>query len=102
MIEALFPSLLADVATTHELMLSTPEAKQAKEELDAEEARFAATLRRLMEERQMTQEKLAKITGVSQPAISNMLNRKCRPQRRTISRFAAALDVDPSELWPDE
>ncbi len=37
----------------------------------------------------------------SQPAISQMLNRNCRPQKKTILRLAQALDVLPQELWPD-
>jgi hypothetical protein len=30
-----------------------------------------------------------------------MLNRMCRPQKRTIPRLAKALNVHPRELWPD-
>ena len=30
-----------------------------------------------------------------------MLKRQCRPQRTTIINLAAALDVDPRELWPN-
>ncbi|MFM7038566.1 MAG: helix-turn-helix domain-containing protein [Planctomycetaceae bacterium] len=52
-----------------------------------------------MEEKNMSQETLASLMGVSQPAISNMLNRRCRPQRRTIVRFAQALGVTEEELW---
>jgi len=48
----------------------------------------------------MTQEELAEKTGVGQPAISNMLNRQCRPQHRTVRRFADALGISPEELWP--
>ena len=48
----------------------------------------------------MTQEQLAAKIGVGQPAISNMLNRQCRPQRRTVKRLATALDVSPEDLWP--
>jgi len=48
----------------------------------------------------MTQEALAAKLGVGQPAISNMLNRQCRPQRRTVLRLAQALGISPEELWP--
>jgi hypothetical protein len=30
-----------------------------------------------------------------------MLNRKCRPQRKTLDKIASALRVDVRELWPD-
>ena len=30
-----------------------------------------------------------------------MLNRKCRPQKRTLLKVADALGVRPQELWPD-
>lgn len=69
--------------------------------LDEEEAAFAARVRKLMHEKGMTQADLAEATGVTQPAIANILNRNCRPQQRTIARFAEALEVDPSELWPN-
>jgi len=53
-----------------------------------------------MARRGMTQEALAAKLGVGQPAISNMLNRQCRPQRRTVLRLAQALGISPEELWP--
>ncbi len=69
------------------------------EMLDREEAEFAQRLKHLMVARNINQAQLADKIGVGQPAISNMLNRQCRPQRRTIERLAAALGVQPSELW---
>jgi transcriptional regulator with XRE-family HTH domain len=48
----------------------------------------------------MSQEDLAKATGVSQPAISNLFTRGNRPQQRTIGKFAQALKVEVSDLWP--
>jgi transcriptional regulator with XRE-family HTH domain len=53
-----------------------------------------------MEERGVTQTELAERIGVGQPAISNMLCRQCRPQKRTVEKIAAALEVAPEELWP--
>ena len=100
MLEALLPGYCADVLETHQSMLLSPEGVRAREELDREEATFAETLRRHMEEKGVTQEQLANSAGISQPAISNMLNRKCRPQRRTIEKFAEALGVSALELWP--
>jgi transcriptional regulator with XRE-family HTH domain len=68
--------------------------------MDEEEASFALRLRKLMDDRRITQEELAKRIGVGQPAISNMLNRNCRPQKKTIMKLATALNVSPAVLWP--
>lgn len=76
------------------------ETRAAIEGMDAEEATFAERLRAVMAAQNITQEELAERTGVGQPAISNMLNRECRPQRRTVTRFAEALNVAPADLWP--
>lgn len=76
------------------------EMRAAVEEMDREEATFAERLDAAMREKGLTQEQLAKLAGVGQPAISNMLNRRCRPQRRTVLRFAEALDVAPESLFP--
>lgn len=69
--------------------------------LDTQEARFADRLKELMKTKAITQHQLASRIGCSQPAISQMLNRQCRPQRSTILNLAAALDVEPHELWPN-
>ena len=69
-------------------------------QMDDEEASFATRLREIMKQRNMTQRQLADAIGVGQPAICNMLNRECRPQKRTIHKIASALDVAPTELWP--
>jgi lambda repressor-like predicted transcriptional regulator len=76
------------------------EARQATEEMDREEAIFSERLAAVMRQRGLTQVQLADMSGVGQPAISNMLKRQCRPQRRTIQKFAEALGVLPEELWP--
>ena len=76
------------------------EVRQAVEEMDGEESTFATRLRIVMEQRELTQESLAAKLGIGQPAISNMLNRQCRPQRRTIERLSEALSIAPEELWP--
>lgn len=100
--EALFPKLMDECVELDERALrSSASAMAAKAELDEEEAIFAENLHRLMAARGMSQEMLAQETGVSQPAISNMLNRNCRPQRRTILRLAEAFNVSPEEVWPD-
>ncbi len=76
------------------------ETRKVLDEMDREEANFAERLRSLMEQRGMTQAQLAEKIGVGQPAISMMLNRQCRPQRRTVVRIAEALSVAHEELWP--
>lgn len=78
-----------------------PSVDRLASELDSQEAAFAEKLRQLMKARAVTQAELASRIGCSQPAISQMLNRKCRPQRRTILNLATALNVDPRELWRD-
>ncbi len=47
-----------------------------------------------------TQNELAAKVGIGQPAVSMMLNRACRPQRKTVIRFAEVLEVAPQDLWP--
>ncbi|TWT31152.1 helix-turn-helix protein [Posidoniimonas corsicana] len=69
-------------------------------EMDEQEAAFADKVRQLMQEQGKSQIELGEQMGVSQSAISNMLSRKCRPQRRTIDRAAEALGVPPTDLWP--
>lgn len=69
--------------------------------LDSQEAEFANKLSELMKTKSVTQTQLASRIGCSQPAISQMLMRQCRPHRSTILNLAAALDVDPTELWPN-
>ena len=68
--------------------------------MDKEESFFADRMRELMEVKGTTQAELAAKVGIGQPAISMMLNRACRPQRKTVLRFAEALEVPPEELWP--
>ena len=67
----------------------------------SQQAAFADRLRELMTERCVTQQELAARIGCSQPAVSQMLNRNCRPQKKTILKLAEALNVQPQELWPD-
>jgi transcriptional regulator with XRE-family HTH domain len=55
-----------------------------------------------MDKAGLTQEQLAEKIGVGQPAISMMLKRQCRPQKRTVQRLAEALGVAAEELWPGD
>ena len=69
--------------------------------LDTRQAVFAGRLRELMDTKRVSQQELASRVGCSQPAISQMLNRSCRPQKKTILKLAEALSVNPHDLWPD-
>ncbi|MFO0937772.1 MAG: helix-turn-helix transcriptional regulator [Gemmataceae bacterium] len=80
--------------------VSHPEIRDTIEKMDQEESVFAKRLGDLMHKRQMSQARLAELIGVGQPAISMMLIRHCRPQKRTIEKLAHALNVTPEELWP--
>jgi lambda repressor-like predicted transcriptional regulator len=104
--DALFPDphdgkLGMDLEESEDLGAGYSEEMRANvKEMEQEEEAFASRLRSIMESRQVTQEQLAARIGVGQPAISNMLNRQCRPQRRTVFRLADALGVAPGDLWP--
>jgi lambda repressor-like predicted transcriptional regulator len=76
-------------------------ATEIDERLDREDANFASRLARLLDEKSVTQVELARRIGVSQSAISMLLARRCRPQRRTVARIAEALGVPETELWPE-
>lgn len=102
--EALFPdgddgSLGVDLEASESLDAQGPE-KAVLDAMDAEEATFSDRLAVLLRDKQVTQVQLAEQIGVGQPAISMMLARKCRPQRRTIKKIAGALGVAPEDLWP--
>lgn len=68
---------------------------------DSMEDVFIGRVRNLMERKRISQTDLAGRIGCTQPAISQMLNRRCRPQRQTILKIADALGVDARDLWPD-
>jgi DNA-binding XRE family transcriptional regulator len=76
------------------------EQERVREQLDREESLFAANLKRVMKERNLTQAELAERVGLSQPAISMLLAQKYRPQRRTVRLIAQGLGVEPGDLWP--
>jgi lambda repressor-like predicted transcriptional regulator len=98
--EALWPSRAADIRASDECLRQSDEMAAVAEELDHEQEEFSERVRLLMKEKGVSQEELARSVGITQPAVSNILNRNCRPQRRTVARFASALGVDPKELWP--
>lgn len=67
----------------------------------SQELRFWDSVQLLMKSRNITQAQLAERLGTSQPSVSQMLSRRCRPQRSTIMNIAGALGVSPQELWAD-
>jgi len=77
-----------------------PDAGPILDAMDRQEATFAERLAGCMEKSGVTQAELAAKVGVGQPAISMMLNRSCRPQKKTVRKIAAALGVTPEDLWP--
>lgn len=79
---------------------NVPLAREVRK-MDTQEATFADRVREVMETRRISQQELASRAGCSQPAISQMLNRTCRPQKKTIVKLAEALNVQASDLWPD-
>jgi transcriptional regulator with XRE-family HTH domain len=78
-----------------------PALAREVEKMNSQEAAFAARLKELMESKRVSQKELADRVGCSQPAISQMLNRNCRPQKKTILKLAEALNVQAHDLWPD-
>lgn len=78
-----------------------PQITRRLEQMDSQESSFADRLRDLLKKRNITQQELGKRADCTQSAISKMLNRNCRPQKKTIFKLAAALNVEPTELWPD-
>jgi lambda repressor-like predicted transcriptional regulator len=100
MMQALFPGDSADGLEYYKAILASPDGRSAAAAIAEQQATFADNLRRIMAAKGITQEQLASLTGVGQPAISNMLKRACRPQQRTVRRFAEALGVGPHDLWP--
>lgn len=60
---------------------------------------FAANLRRLRLERGLTQEKLGLAAGMAMSDVAAIETQGREPKVTTIARLAAALDVDPGELF---
>jgi lambda repressor-like predicted transcriptional regulator len=90
-----------DLKEAERIAMDNPEAGAALAEMDHEESTFAQALDAAMRERGLSQSELAQRVGIGQPAISMMLARECRPQKRTVRRLAEALGMQPGELWPN-
>jgi lambda repressor-like predicted transcriptional regulator len=105
LIDALFPKchngdLGIDLEDVKTRPMDGTDIEAVQIDLANEEATFATQLASLMESNGINQSDLAKATGVQQSAISMMLSRNCRPQRRTVEKLAKALGVEPCVLWP--
>lgn len=59
---------------------------------------FARRLKQILEEKQMTPYRLAKITGVSQSALSRYLKGMRQPTYDIVCRFADALGVSVDDF----
>lgn len=100
LMEALFPGAAAEILESYRLALRSPEAIREAEQLRAEELAFAEYVKQQMLAKNLSEAQLSAEAGVSTAALTNILQARCRPQRRTIERFAAALNVKPEDLWP--
>lgn len=92
---------------SHDLDPADPRSRELGESAEvlaihaAENATFSTRLEAAMGRADLSQTALAERIGVSQAAISLMLKRECRPQRRTVRKLASALGVSPQDLWPE-
>lgn len=89
-----------DSAKGHPVEARRPVVANRLDQLDTQEAMFAERLRHFLSKKSITQEELADRIGCTQSAISKMLSRNARPQRKTIFKLAEALGVAPTDLWP--
>ncbi len=89
------------VASEAYVAKQSPALAREVAKMDTQEETFSQRLRELMDVKRISQQELANRAGCSQPAISQMLNRACRPQKKTILKLAEALNVHPREIWPD-
>jgi transcriptional regulator with XRE-family HTH domain len=60
---------------------------------------FAANVRRLREQRGLTQEQLADASGLHLDHVSKIENRRREPKVRTISKLAAGLELPLGPLF---
>jgi transcriptional regulator with XRE-family HTH domain len=60
--------------------------------------KFAEKLKELMKEKDLSQSALARMAGIKQPSVNNILNNKTIPTIETVLKLASALTYDPGEL----
>ncbi len=90
-----------ETALKHPEEQRRPQIANRLDQLDSQETVFADRLREILDRKNIKQEELAERVGCTQSAISKMLTRNCRPQKKTIFKLADALNVEPTDLWPD-
>ena len=92
--ESLFPSrhhgqMGVDLEQAERLDVErSREIKDVHASMDRQEEHFADRVLAPMRERDMTQAQLANACEIGQPAVSNLLSRRSRPQRRTVEKIA--------------
>jgi transcriptional regulator with XRE-family HTH domain len=96
-----FPRSHQEIATKHPDLSRRPIVAKRLVQMESQEAAFADRVKTILEQKNITQEQLAERMDCTQSAVSKMLSRKARPQRKTIFKMATALDVAPTDLWPD-
>lgn len=94
-------ALFVNPIERHDEVERRPSDAARLDQLDSQEATFAQRLRKILEQKNVTQEELAVRINCTQSAISKMLSRNARPQRKTILKMAQALSVQPTDLWPN-
>ena len=89
-VEAIFPDLATEVCNRCEQIRKSPQKQEYNKNLQGQEEHFVDNVRRIMGEKNITQNQLAENIGIGQSAISNLLGRHCRPQKKTIEKIATA------------
>lgn len=100
-VEVLFPNFGANALDQYNSARHSPAARATAATMADEEKSFSDRVQKEMTRQGVTQEQLADVVGVGQSAISNILMRNCRPQRRTVVKIAEALQVSAEYLWPN-
>ncbi|HEY7154190.1 MAG TPA: helix-turn-helix transcriptional regulator [Gemmataceae bacterium] len=104
--EALFPCRVngapgTDLEDAEHIASQSEAGNRLLKEMDQEEITFAERVTALLKAKGWTQGDLAAEIEVGQSAVSMMLARKCRPQRRTVEKIAKALGVLTADIWPE-
>lgn len=63
---------------------------------------FSRNLLKLMDEKNITQEEIAKITGVSQQSVSNWVSAKLMPRMRAVEKIADYFHIMKSDLLEEQ
>ena len=100
-VEAIFPDVANEVCDVCEQFRKHPQSREYNDRLRDQEQRFAEKVLGIMKEKHITQTELADRIGIGQSGVSNLLTRRCRPQKRTIEKIANALGVELCDLWSD-